>query len=95
MIEHLPVFLGKTWLRQHRDYVLNMSVNAASNASSLASWKMQGLHGNIELSLDYRPPFYVKMVEKTSLLCPKNERQWSVNNFWPGILEMAWVMRRH
>jgi hypothetical protein len=32
-------------------------------------------------------------VTATFLLCPKNERQQSVNNFWPCILENAWGAR--
>ena len=94
-IKLAPAFLGRTWLRQHRDYVLNMSVNGASTAFRLASWQMQGLRGEIELSSNYRLPFYAKMVATTSLVCPKNERQRSVNNFWPCILEKARVVRRH
>jgi len=30
----------------------------------------------------------------TFLQCPKNERQQSVNNFWPCILEIAWAVQR-
>jgi hypothetical protein len=86
-------FLGKTWLRKHWDYVLNVSINGASTTFGLASWSMQGLRGDIELSLNYWPPFYVIMVATTSLLCPKNERQWRINDFWPCIVEktrVAW-----
>ena len=72
-----------------------MSVNGASTAFGLASSKMQGLLGDIELSSNYRPPVYAEMVATTSLLIPKNERQWSVNDFWPCILEEARVVRRH
>jgi len=34
------------------------------------------------------------MVVATFLLCPKNERQQSVNEFWPCILEYAWAVQR-
>jgi len=95
IIELSPAFLDKTWLWQHRDYVLNTSVNGVSTTFGLASWKIQGLRGNIELSSNCRPPFYPKMVATTSLLCPKNERQRSVNDFWHCILEKARVVRRH
>ena len=95
IIELSPAFLGKTWLQQLRDYYLNMSVNGASTAFGFASWKMQGVHGDIELSSNYRPPFYPKMVATTSLLCPKNERHQSVNDFWPCILEKARLVRQH
>jgi len=95
IIKLSPGFLNKIWLRRHCDYVLNMSVKGASTAVGLALWKMQGLHGDIELSSNYGLPFYAKMVATTSLLCPKNERQWSVNDFWPCILEQARVVRLH
>jgi hypothetical protein len=55
-----PAFLGQTWLWHHRDYIPNMSVNGASTTFGLASWKMQGLHGNIKLSSNYHQPFYAK-----------------------------------
>jgi hypothetical protein len=95
IIELSPAFLGKTWLWQHWDYVLNMSVNWAWTTFGLPWWKMQGLRGNIQLSLNYRPPFYPKMVPTTSQLCPKNECQRSVNDFWPQSLAKAWVVWRH
>jgi len=34
------------------------------------------------------------MVVATFLLCPKNKRQKSINDFWPCILEIAWAVRR-
>jgi len=34
------------------------------------------------------------MVVATFLLCPKNERQQSINDFWPCILEIALAVRR-
>jgi hypothetical protein len=95
IIELSPAFLGKTWLCQHRDYVLNTNVNGGSTTFGLVSWKIQGLRGDIELSSNFRPPFYAKMVATTSPLCPKNEHQRSVNNFWHCILEKARVVRRH
>jgi hypothetical protein len=36
------------WVRQHRYYVLKMSVNGLSMTSGLAAWKRQGLCGNID-----------------------------------------------
>jgi len=36
------------WLQQHRYYILKMSVNGGSLASGDASWKMQGLCGDIK-----------------------------------------------
>jgi hypothetical protein len=95
IIELSPALVGKTWLCQHRDFVLNTSVNGASTTFGLASWKIQGLRGDIELLSNCRPPFYVKMVATTTPLCPKNECQRSVNNFWHCILEKARVVRQH
>jgi len=36
------------WLQQHRYYVLKMSVNGASTTSGIASWKRQGMCGDID-----------------------------------------------
>ena len=95
IIELSPAFLGKTWLYQHRDYVLNTSVHGASMTFGCASLKIQGLRGDLELSLNCQPPFYPKMVATTSPLCPKNECQRSVNDFRHCIMEKARDVRRH
>ena len=95
IIERSPAFLGKTWLWEHRDYVLNICVNRASTTLGLVSWKMQRLGGNIKLWSNYLPPFYAKMVGTTLLLYPKNEHQQSINDFWPCILNNTRVVRRH
>jgi hypothetical protein len=95
IIEQSPAFLGKTWLWQRRDNVLNISLNRASTTYGLASRTMQGLCGDTTLSSNIWPPCYAKMVGTTMLLCHINERQWSVNDFWPCILENARVLRRH
>jgi len=95
IIELSPAFLGKTSLRQHRNYVLNMSVNGASTAFGLASWKMQGARGDIELSSEYRPPIYANMVATTLLWGPKTESEQSVNDIWRCIWEKARVVRRY
>jgi hypothetical protein len=34
------------------------------------------------------------MLVATFPLCPQNERQQRNNNFWPGILENVWAVRR-
>jgi hypothetical protein len=95
IIELSPAYLGKTWLWQHWHYVLNMSINRASTTFGLASWRMQGLGGNIKLSSNYRPPSSAKMIAITSPLCSEHERQPSVNDFWPCILENTRVVRWH
>jgi len=70
-----------------------MSFTGESTTFGLALWKIQGLCGGIEQSLNYQPAFYAKMVVTTLLLCPKHERQWSINDFSPCILEKARVVR--
>jgi len=95
IIELSPEFLGQTWLCQHRDCVLNTKFNGTSTTFGRASWKIQGLRADIQLSLNCRPPFYAKMVATISLLCPKNELQWSINDFWHCIMEMARVVQWH
>jgi hypothetical protein len=57
-----------------------MSVNGASTIFGFASEQMEALRYNIKRYSNYQPPFEARMVETTSLLCPKNERQWSVND---------------
>ena len=83
------------WWEQHIYYVLKMSVKRASMTFDLASWKMHGLCGNVTLSSRNRPPFWAKTLATTSLLCPQNERQRSVNDFWPWIMENPSAVRRH
>jgi hypothetical protein len=65
------------------------------NNFGLALWKMQALRGDTNLSSNYRPPFYAKMVATPSLVCPRNDCQWSVNDFWPCILGNGRVVRQH
>jgi hypothetical protein len=72
-----------------------MSISGASITFGLASWKMQGLHGNIKLTANYRPPFSPKMVATTFPVSPKDERQRHVIDFWPCIRENARVLRQH
>jgi hypothetical protein len=95
IIKLWPVFLGKTWLWQHRYYVLNMSVNGVPMTFGLVSPKMQRLCCHIKPYSNNPPPFYTKMVATTSLLCTKHEHQRNVNIFWPCILENARVVWPH
>jgi hypothetical protein len=66
-----------------------MSVNGASTTFGHASWKINWLCGDIKPEPHYQPSFLVKIVATTSPLCLKNERQWSVNNFWLCIIANA------
>jgi len=45
--------------------------------------------------LHYRLPCKAKTVATTSLLCPKNERQGSVNDFWPWISDNPRALQRY
>jgi len=45
--------------------------------------------------LHYRLRFYAKTVATTSLVCPKNERQRSVNDCWPCISDNPRAQRRY
>ena len=63
-----------------------MSLNRVSKIFGFASCIIQGLCNDTYPYSMYRLPFNRKMLAKTSQLSPKNERQWSVNNFWSCIL---------
>jgi len=76
-------------LRQHCFYVLKMSVNGASTTFGHASWKINWLSSEIKPYSYSRPSFLEKIAVTTSLLCPKNERQQSVNDFWLSIIANA------
>jgi len=71
-----------------------MSVNRASTIVGLAFGIIQGLRENIYLHCMYRPPFNAKMLERTSRLSPKIERQQSINDFWSCILHNQRAVRR-
>jgi len=82
-------------LRQHSYYVWKMIVNRASTTSGLATWQMQGLCGDIDPELNYRPRFQATMLSTTSSLCPEKECQRSVNDFRHCILEGRMAMWLH
>jgi len=67
--------------------VLTMRNNGAWTTYGLASGKMQVLCGDNNSESNYRPPIPSQRVATTSLPGPEYERQWSVNNFRPCILE--------
>jgi hypothetical protein len=64
-----------------------MGVNGASTTFSHALWKILALCGDIQPHSDHPPLFKGKTVATTSLLCPKNVSHWSVNDFWPCIMQ--------
>jgi hypothetical protein len=72
-----------------------MSVNGGSTSFGHASWKINWLSGNIKPISYYRPSFLVKIVATTSLLCPNNEHQQTVNDFWLCITANASAALRH
>jgi len=69
------------WWWQHFYYVLKMSVNRASTTFGLSSQNLLGLCGDVTPQSRYRPPFWAQTLAPTLLLCPKNERQRSINDF--------------
>jgi len=79
-------------LRQHHYYDLTMSINGPSTMFGLASWKLHMQCGDIKPFLKYWSPFQVKMIATTTQLCPQNERQWSINDLWPCMLDNAWAV---
>jgi len=81
------------WLRQHRYYVLKISLNGVSTTFRHASSKIRGQCGNINTESNYRPCFWANILLTTSLLCPKNKHQRSVNNLRPSIIENQGAMR--
>jgi len=95
IIELSPAVLGRTCLWQCRDCVQIMSVKGVSTTFGLASGKMHGPREDIKLSSNYWPPVYAKIVATPSLPCPKNERQWSVNDFWLCMVENSMGVRWH
>ena len=64
-----------------------MSVTRASTIFVLASWILKQLCDDIKLSSMFWPPLWEKMAATMSLPPPRNERQWSVNNFWSCIMD--------
>jgi len=82
-------------LRYQRYYVLKMTVNGVSMTHGLACWKIQGLCGNINPYSNYWPPFKAKMVATKLLLCPTYERQRSVNDLKPCILDNQGAELQH
>jgi hypothetical protein len=82
-------------LQQHCYSVIKKSVNRARTTFGLVSWKFIGLCGKMKPKSHYWLPFLAKTVATTSLLCPKNERQWSVNNVCLCIADNPRVVRRN
>jgi hypothetical protein len=83
------------WWWQHFYYCLKMSVHRVSTTFGLALWKLHGLCGNVTPYLRYQPPFQAKTLATALQLCAKNERQRSVNDFWPCIMENPRGVQRH
>jgi len=86
--------MDQSWW-QYFYYFLKMSVNRASTTFGLASWKMNELCGDVTPQSRYWPPFKAKPVATTSLLCPKNELRWSINDFWPCSMDNPRAVLRH
>ena len=83
----------KCFWRQ-RTYALKMSVNGASTILGLASSLIKGPCSEIDLYSHYWRPLLAKMLSTPSYLCPKNERQRSVNEFRPSNFVNVGAVRR-
>ena len=70
-----------------------MRVNGVSTTFRHASWKIWWQCGDIDTKSNCRPSFYAKMLYTTSLPCPENGHQRSVNDLRPSILENQWALR--
>lgn len=60
-----------------------------------ACGKLQWLSEDINPESYYQLSFWAKIIGRTSLLCPKKERQLSVNNFSLCITQNASALWRH
>lgn len=69
-----------------------MSVNRPSTTWCHALWRMPGQRGDIKLWWNYQPLFNTKMTATASLLWLRNERQRSVNDICPCIIENGSVV---
>jgi len=84
----------QTVLRQHFFYVLKIGINRESTSLGHASWQIRWLSGDIEPQSYDQRSFFLKTTTTTSPLCPKNELQWSVNDFSLGIIQDARDVRQ-
>jgi hypothetical protein len=67
--------------------VIQLIINRESMIIGIGSWKALRAAWQHQLIIELSATFVNKMVAITMLLCPKNDRQWNVNNLWPCILE--------
>jgi len=75
--------------------ILDMSINRVSPISSHASWIITGLCVSVTLWSQYWLPWWAQRPATIMVPTPKNERQPSVNNFWPGILDNSRAVQWH
>jgi hypothetical protein len=73
--------------KQHCQQIVN---DLMGWCHQMSSW----LCGYSNCYSNYRPSFYGKLDVEIILLCPKNVRQQSVNDMWPGIFVNASAVRR-
>jgi hypothetical protein len=84
-LNHNPTIIllsSQQWLQQHPQYVSKMSIHRGSITFGLAGWKVQEQCGDIEPVSIYQRPFWAECVVTTMQVCPKYERQRSVNDIW-------------
>jgi hypothetical protein len=65
---------------------MKMSVNGASTIFGHESWETTPPIGCSQLQRNFWLPLWAKRIAILSLPHHENERQWSVNDFWSGIM---------
>jgi len=74
--------------------LLKMNINGASTIFGVASCTIYGLWNIVIPYSPYRLPLLGRMIVMISLTLPKNERQWSITDFWFCILHTLRAMER-
>jgi len=73
--------------RRYHYHLLKMNINGASTIFCLTSCTFKAMCIGVDPWSMYRPPLWAIMLVTISLPPPKNERQWSINDFWLCILD--------
>jgi len=76
------------WAYNDSEAVCNVSINRASLIHSLSHSAIKWLHSHILTKWMYWRFFCLKGQVRRSLPYPRNERQWSVNNFLSCIMDI-------
>jgi len=65
------------------------------NDFSLIISAIEGLHSHIDAKSSCWPAWELKRQVTCSLPHPRNERAWSITNFWSCIFDYHWAARQH